>query len=982
MKAEELSIFDTLDHLLQESPDKILLSNGAPEELTAEEVDTLSGRVYRYLKERGIGKEKMVNILLPRGMNVFVSLLGVWKAGAAAVLLESSYAPERVAFIQNDLGCALILDEGIWEEILKTEPLPGHEPLDPHAAAFAVYTSGTTGNPKGVLHEYGKIPRAAAALRWEGEWMFGREESFALLSPMNFVATIMAAAACFITGFRLLVVPASHMTSPQAILHFFLEEKVTGTFFPPSLFRIIDDFNPCLKRVIVSGEPANGLWKPREEMMLWNTYGSSEAGTEVCAALLDQPNEVAPIGRPQYDVRIFALREDGGVAGPGETGELCHEVPFTRGYVHLPEENARVFADGVYHTGDLVRVAENGDFYLIGRLNDTIKINGNRIEPAEVEEAIKKVTGVRWTAVRAFIDEHRSYLCAYHLGDARIGIVELREKLSAMLPDYMLPSYFMKIDAIPKNANGKMERRLLPQPEKSDYEAEYEAPSDEIQGALCRAMARILSRDRVGIHDDFFLLGGDSLLSMQLLGLCDLDGFEMKDLYLGRTPCQIAEILKEKIRSGLSDPEEMRREALAVPLPVNAEQRYMIDYQNSAPDSTMYNLPLFLHFEEDVTAEDLADAVKRTVENRPALLSIFYPDEGGRICQRYAPERMPQIRPETVTEEELLAIRPTLIRPYELTGGLLFRCRIFCAPSGLYLFFEVHHAICDGFSLRRIFEDIQSALMKQPLPRDYWYSILYRREREQQTEAYEKSRKYFEDRYGKTSWSYNLPHDREQTKNTSGEIYMDFPGSFDDFNEMQQCTGLGKNGLFLAAGLLALSAGNHEENVLVEWIYSGRKDKESLPSVGVLFHTLPAALALRPERTLGDVLADLAEQTRQAVLHSDYPYASTTYSRPVEQDTICFLYQENLTDIHSISRIGIEAEELEDPCAASQGSLDVEIRDVGDKTILFLDYAAGLYRRETIKRYGEILTAAASRILACRNHPEITIGEILSDLSV
>ena len=135
-------------------------------------------------------------------------------------------------------------------------------------------------------------------------------------------------------------------------------------------------------------------------------------------------------------------------------------------------------------------------------------------------------------------------------------------------------------------------------------------------------------------------------------------------------------------------------------------------------------------------------------------------------------------------------------------------------------------------------------------------------------------------------------------------------------------------------------------------------------------------------KTLGDVLADLAEQTRQAVLHSDYPYASTTYSRPVEQDTICFLYQENLTDIHSISRIGIEAEELEDPCAASQGSLDVEIRDVGDKTILFLDYAAGLYRRETIKRYGEILTAAASRILACRNHPEITIGEILSDLSV
>ena len=214
-----------------ERPNDIALSNCGDTVITYHELDEMSGRVYRYLKDHGIGREDFVNILLPRGVEPLIAVMGVWKAGAAFVLLEDNYPAERVAFIQKDCGCKLILDSSVWQEILKCEPLTGFEEPDDHDAAFAVYTSGSTGNPKGVLHEYGNIDLIAASLNIA-------LLHFGLIAPLNFVATIIAFCVTMHSNGTMYIIPFEIVKNPPALIELYEEIGATCTFMTPSAFRI------------------------------------------------------------------------------------------------------------------------------------------------------------------------------------------------------------------------------------------------------------------------------------------------------------------------------------------------------------------------------------------------------------------------------------------------------------------------------------------------------------------------------------------------------------------------------------------------------------------------------------------------------------------------------------------------------------------------------------------------------------------------
>jgi acyl-coenzyme A synthetase/AMP-(fatty) acid ligase len=319
----------------------------------------------------------MICILLPRGTAVAVALLGIWKAGAAAVIIEENNPVERTEYIQKDCGCVLVLNEQVWREIQSLEPLEGHEPIDPHAAAFAVYTSGTSGNPKGVLHEYGRLPITYASYRWNGVSISQRSDIIMLYFPLNFVASIMFMIISWMIGTKLLIVPYSVSKDPLKIMEFLVENKVTLAFFPPSLFRTQKSFGPYLKKVILSSEPAHGIWKDPSEMMVFNGYCSSETACGLLVSVLDKPSAIAPVGLPQYDVGVYLLSDEGNPVEKGEAGELCFDAPFTRGYINQPEQNAKSFVNGIFHSGDLARQMSDGQYQIIGRISDTIKINGH-----------------------------------------------------------------------------------------------------------------------------------------------------------------------------------------------------------------------------------------------------------------------------------------------------------------------------------------------------------------------------------------------------------------------------------------------------------------------------------------------------------------------------------------------------------------------------------------------------------------------------
>ncbi len=977
-----MTVIELLKQYTEEKPGApILYDEAHAKGVTYAMLDELSGKVYSYLKSKGVGKEDFVLINLPRGIMPIVTMIGVWKAGAAWALVEDTYAPERIKYIREDCGCKTEISAENWEEIMNCQPLSGFETVGEHDAAYAIYTSGTTGNPKGVLHEYGNLNRAIESIKINGESPFTGKERVALLAPLNFVASVIVILKLLSKcGAKLFVVGYSTIKNPIALKKFFLEKRISVTFLTPSYVRMLgNQTGPFLKMLFVGSEPANNLYNKNLDLI--NIYAASESGFAVGVFKIDKAYDTCPIGKPEIDAKIILLDEDGNEAEDGETGELCVENPFVRGYINLPEETEAAFVNGIYHTGDLARKDENGNYVLLGRSNDMIKINGNRIEPAEIEASIKQVLGIEWAAAKGFDDNGQSYLCAYYTADVEVDPDVMREELSKRLPYYMIPSYYIKIDKVPLKPNGKMDRKALPEPDKKDFRSEYEAPTTETEQKLCTAMESILKLDRVGINDDFYEMGGDSLGSIQLIVQSGLQGLNAGEIFRGRTPKKIAALYEENHANDDGESPEVKNErSIKNEHPLTTEQLYMVDYQLYTPKSTMYNLFSMLKVDKDIfDLEKLADAMKTAIKHHPALLTTFSFNDDGEVVQKYSPETLRDIHVEKMSEFEFDSIKDTLVQPFKIIGGSLYRCRVFETEKNGYIFFDVHHTLFDGTSLKLFMGNVGKIYMGMLPDPDYYYLILQNREDEQKTDFYEESKKYFEDTYEGVEWSCYPNTDHESRDNEMGEIFAEIGIEQPQMKAMEKQYRISRNEFFIAVAALAISIYNHKDNIKLSWIYNGREDMLSMSSVGLLFRDLPVGVKLKDEMTLRELFSEIHTQVQKGIEHSCYPYVEKD-SQVVSDDTAYLLYQQDIRDMGGLEELDVESIDIRQNQAASQTILDMEILDGSDGLELMIDYAASRYEDSSIEKFKDIYVNTAQAFVTHNSQQDITISELRKKL--
>ncbi|MEE0872001.1 MAG: AMP-binding protein [Ruminococcus sp.] len=972
-----MNILELLDRYSKEKPNAAILFDEAHTKgITYAQLDELSGRVYAYLSNKGIGKEDFVLINLPRGVMPVIAMIGVWKAGAAWALVEDTYAPERIEYIRKDCGCKEELSAANWEKIMATTAIKGYWLADEHDAAYAIYTSGTTGNPKGVLHEYGNIERAIKSVRLNGENPFNGKDRLALLAPMNFVASVIVILeALSICCGKIFIVSYATIKNPMSLKMFFVEKRITITFLTPSYVRMLgNQTGPFLRMLFVGSEPANNVYLKNVDLI--NIYAASESGFAVGVYKIDKPYETCPIGKPEIETKISLINEDGEEAQNGEIGELCFENPFVRGYINLPEETARAFGGGMYRTGDLARIDENGNYVLLGRSGDMIKINGNRIEPAEIEASVKQVLGVDWVAARGFEENGKSFLCAYYTADIEVDSDQLRESLSKRLPYYMIPSYYIKIDKVPLNRNGKMDRKALPKPDASDFKTDYAAPENEIQQKLCDAMAAVLKLEQFGINDDFYELGGDSLGSIRVITESGLPGLNASEIFRGRTPKKIAELYEKNLSDDGESPEIKNARAMETDHPLTVEQLYMVDYQLYTPKSTMYNLFTMMRIDKErFDMQKMADAMRTAIRNHSALLTTFHFNQDGDIIQRYTPEVLSDIRVEKISEFEFADIKDALVRPFKIIGGCLHRCRVFETEKHGYIFFDVHHTIFDGTSLKVFMQNVGKAYMgMQPDP-DLYYLILQNRENETQTEFYEESRQYFENRLDGVEWSSYPETDHESRENEMGELFAPIGIEQPQMKAMERHYKISRNEFFIAVAALSISIYNKKNDIKLCWIYNGREDLTAMNSVGLLFRELPVGVRLKDEMTLRELFADVHDQVQKGIEHSCYPYVDI-HNRVGSSEAAYLLYQQDIRDMGGLEEMDIETIDIRQNQAASQTVLDMEILDGAEGLMLMIDYTASLYEDESMERFKDIFVKTTQGLVTHNSQTDVTIAEL------
>ena len=921
--------------------------------LSYAELDRLSGQIAAYLKRRGIGREDLVALDLPRSVEYIAAELAVIRAGAAFVPLDPGLPEARRAYVLADCGCRLILDSEACAVAALQEEAADWAETSPHDLAYIIYTSGSTGKPKGVMQEYGSWDLMA----WTNDEIQGpfcngpeghRPMGAALLSPMMYIATVFTTFLALYEGNAVHILPDETVRDNRAVLNYFRRERIGHAFMTASLYRQFPfEEGLSLRTVFTGGEVVSAL--APHGFALFNCYAMSEFGCAPFASRIEAPQEHTPVGRPSALVDVRLLGADGEVSA--REGTLCIRLPYFRGYRNLPgmTESAFVSIEGerYFNTGDLAGLDGDGVVRLFGRADNIVKINGNRVEPEEVERTLRGLfPQLREVVVRGFKNRRGGqYLCAFYEADAEINAKVFRRSLAGELTGYMIPQVFVRMADFPRSANGKIDRAALAPPHKTKS-SDYAAPRSALEAELCRAFARALDLERVGIRDDFYELGGDSLATMLLVTELRIPGLTFRQILDGRTPERIAAACVQ-LGLGVSAGElPAARPGRRDDYPLRPVQRWVCTLQQRHPQSTAWNLPGLMRLDDGIDFDRLVSAVQTVLQRHDAYGTRYFYDPGsGSLRQRFVSERAP-LCIEDVTQEEFERICTGLVRNFPLIGQPLYRVRAFRTPTGNYFFMDAHHSISDGTSIRIFFREIDEVYRGERLPEAVQYADVIEHElRWQSRRSGSGEDGYWTnilDRYDDRR--HRIPIDWDTEQDEKGELLIPLRGIRDSWFEGKRFS---ENAFFLTAAALSLARFLDLREIALAWVYNGRDSAEKMDAIGLLIHELPIYFDFDRELSLEALLLETRESILNALAHLD--------SMPKVYDTLtdrvnCFLFQQNLHDSPSVGGREMPFVPVANEEATASNILDMELLKVDRGYQLYLDYDRGLYRRSTIAR--------------------------------
>ncbi|TCN17538.1 non-ribosomal peptide synthetase [Mesobacillus foraminis] len=567
------TIHELFEEQVRKTPDLIAVAFG-DKQLTYRELNAKANQLAWLLRERGTVREELVGIMLDRSPEMIVGILGVLKAGGAYVPIDPSYPLERICYILEDSGVQCLLtqkgvkvpDSYTGETILIDHPQLNSrvcENLDPVNAAedlaYVIYTSGSTGKPKGVLIEH----RGVSNFQLMAESYGIREGSRVLqFASYSFDASVEEIFHTLLAGGTLFICSKDQLLSGIEFIQYLEENSISTLTVPPSYLRALPFHElPALETLITAGEPCSkdlaAKWGRNRRFI--NAYGPTES--TVCATLSDEVEEKVCIGRPIANKKIYILNPSGQLQPVGIPGELCIAGEgLARGYLNQPSLTAERFTDHpslpgtrIYRTGDLARWQPDGTIEYIGRQDEQVKVRGYRIEIGEVETCLLNFPAVKDTKVISQEDSKgNTSLCAYVVMEGEMEAGGLRQYLSYKLPEFMIPDHFIQLDSLPVTSNGKVDKKRLPTPQKRSIGEDLFSVADPVEFRLLELWEEILEVPGIGVHENFFELGGQSLKGMLLVSRLQLEmkvKLSLNDLFLHPILKDLADCVRRRLNT-------------------------------------------------------------------------------------------------------------------------------------------------------------------------------------------------------------------------------------------------------------------------------------------------------------------------------------------------------------------------------------------------------------------------------------------------
>ncbi|BEK92864.1 non-ribosomal peptide synthase/polyketide synthase [Nocardia seriolae] len=789
----DATLSSLLDRAVAAHPERVAVRFG-DEELTYAQLDRRANTVARSLIEAGAGPESLVAVMLPRSAELVVALLAVIKTGAGYVPIDPSYPADRIAYVLSDAKPAGVLTDSTVEVVLPDQlnvvlldgisaelsdaPITDSDrraPLRPDHIAYVIYTSGSTGRPKGVAVAHRNVVRLMA--NTDHEFGFGPDDVWTLFHSYAFDFTVWELWGPLLNGGRLVVVDYYVSRSPEQFLELLRRERVTVLNQTPSAFYQLAEAERvaatggadqalALRYVIFGGEALElrrlSNWVARHgdsAPRLVNMYGITETTVHVSVRFLDADTIAAAtgslVGRAISGLRVYVLDDRLSPVPVGVAGEMYIAGPqLARGYLGRPDLSAARFVaspfgiagERLYRSGDVARWNRFGELEYLGRADDQVKVRGFRIELGEIESAVLAQAGVAQAAVIVREDQPGDQrIVAYVVPEDGIApaVDAVRDGAAELLPSYMVPSAIVVLDRIPLTVNGKLDRRALPAP--AVQARAFRAPETPIQETVAGVFAEILGLERVGLDDDFFDLGGNSLLATRVvtrIGSALDTTVPMRALFEAGTVEALATRIATHADGGARVKLVAHHRTPGELLPLSAAQQRMWFLNRLDPESTAYNIPLPIRLTGPLDVPALQAAIADVVVRHEVLRTV-YPDTESGPAQVVIPAasvaELPVLKAIPVTEESVTAAVAEVIGAgFDVTATVPLRAALFeLAPEDYVFVVVMHHIAGDGSSLAPLARDVMLAYSARkagaapawpPLPVQYADYAIWQRE--------------------------------------------------------------------------------------------------------------------------------------------------------------------------------------------------------------------------------------------------------------
>lgn len=628
-------IHTIFEEFVEKNPDNIAVEF-EDTQWTYRELNEKSNRMARILREKGVRPDSLVAVMLEKRPEMISAIFGILKAGGAYIPINPDYPVDRIEYMLQDSGTSILLTTNQWKEVVKFE---GEiidlldEKIDeqdgsnlenfnsPHDLCYIIYTSGSTGKPKGVMISHHNVVRLLKNDKFQFD--FNDKDVWTMFHSFCFDFSVWEMYGALLNGAKLIIVSRNTAVNPDDFIKLLSDKKVTVlNQTPGSFYNLVEEEAKKTKKtlglryIIFGGEALQpvmlkGFRERYPETKLINMYGITETTVHVTFKEITQleiDENISNIGLPIPTLTTYVMDKNLKLVPFGVAGELCVGGDgVARGYLNRPDLTEKRFVtnpyrlkERIYRSGDLARRLSNGEMEYLGRIDFQVKIRGFRVELGEIENQLLRHDAINKVVVLAREDEQlNKYMCAYMVSDRELTVDELREFLGQNLPDYMIPSYFIRLDWMPLTPNGKVDRKALPEPGREvDTGEEYVSPSNQKEAKIVKVWQDVLGVDRIGMNDNFFALGGHSLKAVALVTELQKDFIvNVNDIFEHQNIAELAEHIKER-----KDNLKMRLERLK-DVEAKADEIIAARYEDSL---IKYNIDTYLKKNEKYNEMDLS----------------------------------------------------------------------------------------------------------------------------------------------------------------------------------------------------------------------------------------------------------------------------------------------------------------------------------------------------------------------------------------